>query len=154
MVFLELFWSFFNDPVDVGNLISGSSAFSKSSLNIWKFSFYILFKPDLENFEHYFASVWDECNCVVFWTFFGIVFPWWDPIFSCRWLFRSELQFWSSCRRRWAHVLLLCHLILSQIGKGVCQDCLLSLCLFNLYAENIMRNAKLDEAHAGINNLR
>ena len=55
-VFLELS-CFFNDPEDVGNLISGSSAFSKSSLNIWKFSIHILLKPCLENFEHYFASV-------------------------------------------------------------------------------------------------
>ena len=55
-VFLEFFW-FFDDPVDVGNLISGSSAFSKSSLNIWKFTVHILLKPALENFEHYFASV-------------------------------------------------------------------------------------------------
>ena len=55
-VFLELS-CFFDDPVDVGNLISGSSAFSKSSLNIWKFTFHVLLKPGLENFEHYFASV-------------------------------------------------------------------------------------------------
>ena len=55
-VFLELSW-FFDDPTDVGNLISGSSAFSKSSLNIWKFSVHILFKPGLENFEYYFASL-------------------------------------------------------------------------------------------------
>ena len=55
-VFLE-FSSFFDDPMDIGNLISGSSAFSKSSLNIWKFSVPILLKPCLENFEHYFASV-------------------------------------------------------------------------------------------------
>ena len=48
---------FFNDPVDVGNLISGSSAFSKSSLNIWKFTVHVLLKPGLENFEHYFTSV-------------------------------------------------------------------------------------------------
>ena len=48
---------FFDDPVDVGNLISGSSAFSKSSLNIWKFIVHILLKPDLENFQHYFTSV-------------------------------------------------------------------------------------------------
>ena len=56
---------FYNDPVDVGILISGSSAFSKSSLNIWKFMVHILLKPGLENFEHYFDSMWDECNCVV-----------------------------------------------------------------------------------------
>ena len=55
-IFLELS-CFFNDPVDVGNLISGSSAFSKSSLNIWKFTVHVLLKPGLENFEHYFASV-------------------------------------------------------------------------------------------------
>ena len=55
-IFLELS-CFFDDPMDVGNLISGSSAFSKSSLNIWKFSVYILLKPHLQNFEHYFASV-------------------------------------------------------------------------------------------------
>ena len=55
-VFLELS-CFFYDPVDVGNLISGSSAFSKSSLNIWKFSVHILLKPNLDNFEHEFASV-------------------------------------------------------------------------------------------------
>ena len=55
-VFLELF-CFFDDPTDVGNLISGSSAFSKSSLNIWKFSVHLQLKPGLENFEHYFASM-------------------------------------------------------------------------------------------------
>ena len=55
-VFLE-FSCFFYDPVDVGNLISGSSAFSKTSLNIWKFMVHVLLKPSLENFEHYFANV-------------------------------------------------------------------------------------------------
>ena len=55
-VFLQLS-CFFNDPTDVGNLISGSSASSKSSLNIWKFMVHVLLKPGLENFEHYFASV-------------------------------------------------------------------------------------------------
>ena len=55
-VFLELS-CFFSDPADVGNLISGSSAFSKSSLNIWKFTVHVLLKPGLENFEHYFTSV-------------------------------------------------------------------------------------------------
>ena len=74
-VFLE-FSCFFYNLMDVGNLISGSSAFSKSSLSIWKFSVHVLLKPGLENFEHYFASVWDECNCVVVWTFFGIAFLW------------------------------------------------------------------------------
>ena len=67
-VFLELAF-FFDDPTDAGNLISDSFAFSKSSLNIWKFTVHILLKPGLENFEHYFVCMWDECNCVVigFW---------------------------------------------------------------------------------------
>ena len=55
-LFLELS-CFFDDPADVGNLISGSSAFSKTSLNIWKLMVHVLVKPDLENFEHYFTSV-------------------------------------------------------------------------------------------------
>ena len=55
-VFLELS-CFFRDPADVGNLISGSSAFSKSSLNIWKFTVQVPLKPGLENFEHYFTSM-------------------------------------------------------------------------------------------------
>ena len=58
----------------IGNLISGSSAFYKYILNIWKFIVHVLLKPGLENFEHYFASVWDECNCAVIGTFFGIAF--------------------------------------------------------------------------------
>ena len=74
-VFLELSYSF-GDPADVGNLISGSPAFSKTSLNIWKFKVHVLLKPGLENFEHYFTSVWDECNCAVVWEFFGIAFLW------------------------------------------------------------------------------
>ena len=72
-VFLE-FSCFFDDPTDVGSLISGSSACSKSNLNIWKFTVHVLLKPGLENFEHYFASVWDECNHMVVWAFFGIAF--------------------------------------------------------------------------------
>ena len=74
-VFLELS-CFFSDPADVGSLISGSSAFSKTSLNISKFTVHVLLKPGLENFEHYFTSMWDECNCVVVWAFFGNAFLW------------------------------------------------------------------------------
>ena len=66
-VFLE-FSYFFDDPRDVGNLTSGSSAFSKSSLNIWKFMVHVLLQTGLENFEHYFTSVWDECNYAVVWS--------------------------------------------------------------------------------------
>ena len=74
-VFLELS-CFFDDPVDIGNLISGSSAISKTSLNIWQFTVHVLLKPGLENFEHYFTSVWDECNCAVVWAFFVIALLW------------------------------------------------------------------------------
>ena len=63
-VFLELS-CFFHGLEDVGNLISGSSAFSKTSLNIWKFTVHVLLKPGLENFEHYFASMRDGCSCAV-----------------------------------------------------------------------------------------
>jgi len=69
-VFLEC-PCFFYDAVDVGILISGSSAFSKSSLYIWKFSVHVLVKPSLKDFEHYLASMWNEHNCVVVWTFPG-----------------------------------------------------------------------------------
>ena len=113
MFFLELS-CFFYDPTDVSNLISGSSAFFISSLNIWKFTVHILLKPGLENFEHYFASMWDECNYVVVWAFFGIAFLWdWNenwPFQSCDhcWVFqicwhiecstftRSSFRIWNS----------------------------------------------------------
>ena len=74
-VLLELS-CFFDDPVDVGNLISGFSALSKFTLNIWKFTVHVLLKPGLKNFEHYFTSMWDECNCAVVWAFFGIALLW------------------------------------------------------------------------------
>ena len=72
-IFLELS-CFFDDPAD--NLNSGFSAFSKSSLNIWKFTVHILLKPGLKNFEYYFTSMWDVCNCAVVWAFFWIAFLW------------------------------------------------------------------------------
>jgi len=74
-IFLKLS-CFFNDPADVGNWISASCAFSKTSLNIWKFVVHVLLKSVLEDFKHYFASVWNECNCAVVWAFFGIAFLW------------------------------------------------------------------------------
>ena len=98
-VFLELS-CFLNDPVDVGNLISGSSDFSKSSLNIWKFIVHVLLKLGLENFEHYFASVWDERNCAVVWAFFGITFlrdwneNWHFPVLWPRLSFPNLLVLW------------------------------------------------------------
>ena len=84
----------------VGNLISGSSAFSKTSLNIWNFMVPVLLKPGLGNFELYFASVWDESNCVVVWAFFGIAFLWdWNENWSfpvlCHLLsFPNLLAYW------------------------------------------------------------
>ena len=66
MFFLK-FFCFFYDPKNVGNLISGSSAFAKSCLIIWKFLVHVLLKPGLENFENSFASVWNECNCTKCW---------------------------------------------------------------------------------------
>ena len=60
----------------VGNLTAGSSAFSKTSMNNWKFSVHVLLKTGLEYFEHYFTSVWDECKCQVVRAFVGIVFLW------------------------------------------------------------------------------
>ena len=115
-VFLELS-CLFSDPVDVGNLISGSSAFSKSNLNIWKFLVHVLLKPGLENFEHYFTSVWDECNCAVGWAFFGIALLWdwnenWPFLVLCHcWVFQicwhiecstftaSSFRIWNSSAR-------------------------------------------------------
>ena len=83
-VFLELS-CLFDDSMDAGNLVSDSSAFSKSSWDICKFSVHVLLKLSLKDFEHYFASMWDECNCTKVWTFFGIAFFWgleWKLTFS------------------------------------------------------------------------
>ena len=63
---------FFYDPKDVGNLISGSPAFPKANLYIWKFSVHEFLKPSLKDLEHYLVRMWNECNCVVVWTVFGI----------------------------------------------------------------------------------
>ena len=86
-VFLELS-CFFHDPADIGSLISGSSAFSKTSLNIRTFTVHVLLKPGLENVEPYFTSMWDECNHGVVWAIFGIAFLWdWNEnwLFSVLW---------------------------------------------------------------------
>ena len=98
-VFLELS-CFFDDPAVVGNLVSGSSAFTKTSLNNWKFTVHLLLKPGLENFEHCFTSLWDECNCAVGWTFFGVTFLWdWNenwpfPVLWPRLSFPNLVAFW------------------------------------------------------------
>ena len=70
-ILLLFLWS-----TDVDNLISGSSAFFKSSLYTWQFLFPILLKSSLKDFEHYLASMWSEWNCMVVWTFFGITLLW------------------------------------------------------------------------------
>ena len=81
-IFLE-FSCFFYDLMDAGNLISASSSFSKSSLNIWKFSVHTVLKSGLENFEHYFANMWNECICAVVRLFFVIAFLWdWNENWS------------------------------------------------------------------------
>ena len=131
------FWNsftFFHDPADVCNLISGSSAFSQTSLNIRKFMVHILLKPGLENFEHYFTSMWNECNCAVVWAFFGIASLWdWmktDLFQSCGhcWLFQicwhiecstftaSSLRIWNSSTRIPSPPLALFIVMLSNVG--------------------------------------
>ena len=77
-----------------GNLISGSSIFSKSTLNIGKLMVHVLLKPGLERFVHYVANMWDECNCAVFWTFFDLALLWdWNenwhfPVCGHCWIFQ------------------------------------------------------------------
>ena len=75
--FLEIS-CFFYDLMDVGNLIPSSSAFSKSSLYVWKSLVHILLKSSLKAFEHDLASMWNECNCMIVWTFFVIVLWGWN----------------------------------------------------------------------------
>ena len=99
-VFLELS-CLFSEPTNVGNLISGSCAFPKSSLNIWKSMVHVFLKPGLENLEHYFARIWDECNFVVVWAFFGIAFLWdWNenwhfPVLWPLLSFSNLLAYWA-----------------------------------------------------------
>ena len=90
MFFLE-FPCFPHDPTSAGNLISGSSAFSKPSLHIWKFSVDILLKPSLKDFEHYLANMWNEYQCTVAWTLpFFVIGMKTDLFQSCDhcWLFQ------------------------------------------------------------------
>ena len=100
---LMLFWNSlaFCVITNVGSMISCSSAFSKSSLYIWKFSVHVLLKPSLEDFEHYFPSMWNEWNCAIAWTFFGIAFLWdWNetwffPVLWPRLSFPNLLAYWA-----------------------------------------------------------
>ena len=138
-VFLELS-CFFHDPVDVGNLTSGSSAFSKTSLNIRKFTVHVSLKPGLENFEHYFASMWDECNCAVVWAFltspfFGIGMKT-DLYLSCShcWVFQiccntecstftaSSFRIWKSSTGILLHPLALFVVMLSKAHDFTFKD--------------------------------
>ena len=98
-VFLKLS-CFFHDPAELSNLISGSSAFSEISLNIWKFMVHVLLKSGLENSEHCFTSMWDECNCVVVWAFFAFAFLWdWNenwpfPVLWPLLIFPNLMAYW------------------------------------------------------------
>ena len=98
-VFLELPY-FLHGPMSVNNLISGSSASSKPSLYIWKFLVHILLKPSLKDFKHNLVSMWNECNCMVIWTFFGIALPWdWNenwpfPVLWSLLSFPNLLTYW------------------------------------------------------------
>ena len=99
-VFLE-FPCFLHDPTNVGNLTSDSSAFSKLSLYNWKFLIQVLLKPGLKNFEHNFASMWNEHNCVLVWTFFGTALLWdWNehwpfPVLWPLLSFPNSLAYWE-----------------------------------------------------------
>ena len=113
-VFLDLSY-FYHNPMDAGNLTSVSSAHSKFSFNIWKFRVHILLKPDMAHFEHYFATMRNECNCAVLWTFFTLPFfgigmktdlfqsyshCWVLQIFwqfECSTFTASSFRIWSSC---------------------------------------------------------
>ena len=98
-VFLD-FPYFIHDPMNVGNLISGFSAFSKPSLHIWKFLVHILLKPSLKDFQHNLASMWNKCSSTVVWPFFGIALLWeWNenwpfPVLWPLMSFSNLLTYW------------------------------------------------------------
>ena len=91
---------FFYDPTDIGNLISGFSAFSKCNLSIWKFLVHLLLKPGLKDFQHNLANTGNDCNCMVIWTFFGIALLWdWNenwpfPVLRPLLCFPNFLAYW------------------------------------------------------------
>ena len=131
--FFFKFPCFFYHLVDVGNLISGSSAFSKSSMYTWNFSVQVLLKPSLKGFEHYLANKWNKCNFLVVWTSFGITFLWyWNeswPFQSCGhcWVFQicwhiecntltaSSFRIWISSTGILSHPLPLFVVILPKV---------------------------------------
>ena len=92
--------AFFDTPTYVGNLISGSSAFSKTSCNIWKFSVHVLLKPGLENLEHCFTSVWDECNCGSAWYYHQLHCQYWGFAFRTT---TAPMRMEDFTRKRCAH---------------------------------------------------
>ena len=112
------FWNSlaFYNPMNVDNLISSSSALSKAGLKIWKFLVHILLMPNLENFKHYFASVWDEYNFVVVWTLFGIAFLW-DGM---------KIDLFQSCGHCWVFQIC-CHIernTLTTLLPTSCETCM------------------------------
>ena len=138
-IFMELS-CFFHDPVDVGNLISDPSPFSKTSLNIWKFTVHVLLKRSLESFEHYFTSVWDECN----WSFsknlnqkVGAK----NPICLC-------YTFWSWCHQTAPDRV--CSYHLSNHFHNVCANFLLNVPYFVCFQPQNSHQKCLLEAHRGL----
>ena len=109
-VFPELY-CFFDDPKAVGNLISGSSAFSKTSLNIWMFTVHIFLKPGLEHFKHHFTNVWDECNCALVWVFFVL------PFFGIG----MKTDLFQSCGHSWVFQIC-CHIEWQHFHSIIFQD--------------------------------
>ena len=127
-VFLELS-CFFHDPADVGNLISGSSAFSRTSLNIREFMVHVLLKSGLESFEHYFTSVCDECSCAVVWAFFCFL-PFLCIDHRGRLSYLSLLVFGILHSNRYIFPFLLClSLLFSQLFERPPQTTILPFCI-------------------------
>ena len=120
-IFLELS-CFLHNPTDVGNLTSHSSAFPQSILNIWKLLVHLLLKPSLKDFEHYFASMWNECNCAVVWTCFDIALLWdWNenwsfPVLWSLLSFPNWLPYWVQ------HIHSITAVDICQMDRLLCQS--------------------------------